>query len=62
MFGDWVTEAQSVMRKDVGDQEAWDEVKEGELPIKEVRAARKEEVTYGKQRDMGIEPNTRMLG
>ena len=45
LIGDWVTEIKSVMNKDEGEQEAWDDVKGGELPMGEVRVVRKEEVT-----------------
>ena len=33
LIGEWVSEVQSVMNKDEGEQEAWDDVKGGELPI-----------------------------
>ena len=47
----------SVMNKDEGEQEAWDDVKGGELPMEEVRVARKEEVTYMEQRQiLGLSP------
>ena len=34
-------------------EEAWDDVKEGELDAKEVQAARKEEVSYMEGREFG---------
>ena len=40
-----------------GEQEAWDDVKGRELPIREVKAARKEEVTYMEKREIwGLSP------
>ena len=57
VIGDWFTEVQSVMKKDVGEQEAWDDVEGGELLIKEVKAARKEEVTYMENKEIwGLSP------
>ena len=57
LIGDWVSEVQSVMSRDEGEQEAWDDVKGGELPIEEVRVARKAEVTYMDQREIwGFSP------
>ena len=52
LIGDWVSEVQSVMKKDEGEREAWDDVEGGELPIEEVRVARKEEVAYMEQREI----------
>ena len=47
-----------MIEKDEGEQEAWDDVKGGELPIKEVKAARKEEFTYMEKREIwGLSPN-----
>ena len=42
LIGEWVTEIQSVMRKDGGEQEAWDDMKGRELFMDEVKVARKE--------------------
>ena len=52
LIGDWVSEIKSVMSKDEGEQEAWDDVKGGELPIEEVRVAKQEEVTYMEQKEI----------
>ena len=57
LIREWVIEIKSVMKKDEGEQEAWDDVKGGELLIKEVKAARKEEVTYMEKREIwGLSP------
>ena len=52
LVDEWVKEVQSVMDVGLGKCEAWDDVKGGDLPIEEVREARKEEVDYMENRKL----------
>ena len=56
LIGEWVAEIQQVQadewEEETSMEQAWDDVKGGELPIGKVKAARKEEVTFMESRKL----------